>query len=70
MFFLDSGGFGSTNANNEPSTEIYYLGIIDILTSYSFTKKAEHMWKGLTNEEVIDALTCIRYFIKIDAHLF
>lgn len=26
---------------------VYYLGVIDILTRWTFTKKVEHFWKGL-----------------------
>jgi len=47
LFYSDEGGLRSTNECNEPMERIYYLGVIDILTPYGLTKKAESLWKGL-----------------------
>ncbi|KAG5363127.1 Phosphatidylinositol 4-phosphate 5-kinase its3 [Yarrowia sp. B02] len=46
-FYADDGGFRSTNEDDEPLDEIYYLGIIDCLTPYGFVKRVETFWKSL-----------------------
>ncbi|KAJ7284798.1 hypothetical protein C8J57DRAFT_1052729 [Mycena rebaudengoi] len=48
LFYQDEGGLRATDEANEPLDKIYYLGVIDILTPYSTTKKLEHFWKGLS----------------------
>ncbi|KAJ7178740.1 SAICAR synthase-like protein [Mycena crocata] len=48
LFYQDEGGLRATNEANVPLDKIYYLGVIDILTPYSTTKKLEHFWKGLS----------------------
>ncbi|KAF2130068.1 SAICAR synthase-like protein [Dothidotthia symphoricarpi CBS 119687] len=67
-FYSDDGGFQATHEDNTPAEEVYYLGIIDCLTHYSFIKRAEHFFKGLTNtESQISAIPPERYgdrFIK------
>jgi 1-phosphatidylinositol-4-phosphate 5-kinase len=38
IFYSDDGGFQATHEDNRPGEEIYYLGIIDLLTHVcSFT---------------------------------
>ncbi|KAK9479525.1 SAICAR synthase [Lipomyces japonicus] len=49
LFYVDDGGFRATNEFNAPLNEIYYLGVIDCLTHYSFVKKLETFWKGLSH---------------------
>ncbi|KAL8778313.1 MAG: hypothetical protein Q9213_007473 [Squamulea squamosa] len=51
IFYSDDGGFQATHENGEPGEEIYYLGIIDCLTHYGFIKRAEHLWKGMSNNK-------------------
>ncbi|EPY51457.1 1-phosphatidylinositol-4-phosphate 5-kinase Its3 [Schizosaccharomyces cryophilus OY26] len=51
MFYSDDGGFQATNENNQPANHIFYIGIIDLLTKYSYVKKAEHLWKGINHSE-------------------
>ncbi|KAF2007737.1 SAICAR synthase-like protein [Amniculicola lignicola CBS 123094] len=67
-FYADDGGFRATHEDDQPGEEIYYLGIIDCLTHYSFIKRAEHFFKGLMNEESqISAIPPERYgdrFVK------
>ncbi|KAF2085342.1 SAICAR synthase-like protein [Saccharata proteae CBS 121410] len=61
-FYSDDGGFQATHENNAPGEEIYYLGIIDCLTHYSFVKRSEHFFKGLMNtESQISAIPPERY---------
>ncbi|KAI5479210.1 1-phosphatidylinositol-4-phosphate 5-kinase [Pseudohyphozyma bogoriensis] len=47
LFYQDDGGVRATGDNNETLDAIYYLGIIDILTPYTFVKKVEHFFRGL-----------------------
>lgn len=47
VFQKEFGGFRSTDFDNRPLNEIYYLGIIDVLTSYSTLKKFEHAIKSI-----------------------
>lgn len=52
IFYADDGGLLSTNENNERGEDLYYLGIIDILTPYNYVKKIEHYWKSLSQDKV------------------
>lgn len=52
LFYQDEGGYRATSEFNSPQDTIYYLGIIDICTPYSLTKKLEHFWKGLRADRV------------------
>lgn len=52
IFYADDGGLLATNELNEPSADLYYLGIIDILTPYNYVKKIEHYWKSLSQDKV------------------
>jgi len=54
LFYADSGGFQSTDEENYPLQEIYYLGIIDIFTEYNVVKKIEHYWKSVGNDKVTE----------------
>ncbi|KAI4922343.1 hypothetical protein J4E90_000772 [Alternaria incomplexa] len=67
-FYSDDGGFRATHEDETPGEEIYYLGIIDCLTHYSFIKRMEHFIKGIANtESQISAIPPERYgdrFIK------
>ncbi|MCJ1308710.1 Phosphatidylinositol-4-phosphate 5-kinase [Agyrium rufum] len=51
VFYSDDGGFRATHEDGRPGEEIYYLGIIDCLTTYGLVKKAEHFWKGMSNNK-------------------
>ncbi|KAJ7220006.1 1-phosphatidylinositol-4-phosphate 5-kinase [Mycena pura] len=48
LFYQDEGGIRATDEANEPMDNIYYLGVIDILTPYTCVKQLEHFWKGLS----------------------
>lgn len=62
IFYGHDGGIRSTNEANEPSTEIYYLGIIDFLTNYSLKKRLETFWRSLShNRSTISALPAKEY---------
>ncbi|KAK9368761.1 hypothetical protein V1509DRAFT_622728 [Lipomyces kononenkoae] len=61
-FYADDGGFRATDEIDGPLTEIYYLGVIDCLTHYSFAKKVETFWKGLSHSrEKLSAIPPIEY---------
>ena len=59
LFYQDDGGIRATDEANEGMDTIYYLGVIDILTPYSFFKKIEHCWKGLSADRVCCRLAFI-----------
>lgn len=54
VFYQDDGGLLSTDDNDRPLMELYYVGIIDILTPWNLTKKAEHAWKSIQNDKVFN----------------
>lgn len=61
-FYSDDGGFRATHDDDRPGQEVYYLGIIDCLTKYGFTKKTEHFFKSFVNpENEISAIPPERY---------
>ncbi|KAI9197078.1 uncharacterized protein BJ171DRAFT_523049 [Polychytrium aggregatum] len=47
-FYRDHGGYYSTDDQNNPGLEIYYIGIIDIFTKYNAAKRVEHAWKSMS----------------------
>ncbi|KAI8926712.1 hypothetical protein BC831DRAFT_455183 [Entophlyctis helioformis] len=50
IFYQDEGGFGASDERNLPLKEIYYLGVIDIFTYYSASKKVETFFKSIGND--------------------
>ncbi|KAI9140624.1 hypothetical protein BKA69DRAFT_499505 [Paraphysoderma sedebokerense] len=46
LFYRENGGFRSSSTLHSGPEEIYFLGIIDILTKYTLSKKVETFWKG------------------------
>ncbi|KAJ3189807.1 Phosphatidylinositol-4-phosphate 5-kinase [Gaertneriomyces sp. JEL0708] len=50
VFYQDHGGFASSDERNEPSAELYYIGVIDIFTKYNVAKRVEHFWKSMTQD--------------------
>lgn len=62
IFYSDQGGFQSTDENDQPLSEIYFLGVIDCLTPYTFFKRVETFWKGLQhNRSSISAIPSSEY---------
>ncbi|KAI8603466.1 hypothetical protein EDD21DRAFT_302249 [Dissophora ornata] len=51
IFYADDGGLLSTNEQNVRGEDLYYLGVIDILTPYNYVKKVEHYWKSLSQDK-------------------
>lgn len=49
-FYRDHGGFQSTDVNNENLDVIYYVGVIDFLTGYTFRKSIETFCKSLIHD--------------------
>lgn len=51
------GGIRSSDAFNNDTNIIYYVGIIDCLTNYSIIKKLETFWRGLSHDlKVVSAV--------------
>lgn len=42
----------STDALDQTTDKLYFLGVIDILTPYDLKKKAEHLIKGIVQDKV------------------
>jgi hypothetical protein len=62
VFYQDNGGFRSTDANNNPSTAIYYIGVIDILTYYDSGKRFETFFRTLGDfSRSFSAVDPVRY---------
>uniref|UniRef100_UPI003AB0E98E phosphatidylinositol 4-phosphate 5-kinase type-1 alpha-like isoform X1 n=1 Tax=Centroberyx gerrardi TaxID=166262 RepID=UPI003AB0E98E len=51
------GGIPARNSKGERL--LVYIGIIDILQSYRFTKMLEHSWKALVHDGVSSSSTCL-----------
>lgn len=49
IFYGHDGGIRATDDMNDPLPEIYYLGIIDCLTNYSWKKRLETLWRSLSH---------------------
>ena len=61
-FYNDDGGFQATDFNDQPLPEIYYLGVIDCLTPYTFFKRMETFWKELSHTRLtISAIPAAEY---------
>lgn len=61
-FYSDQGGFQSTDVADQPLSEVYFLGVIDCLTPYTFRKRVETFWKGLSHAHAsISAIPATEY---------
>ena len=67
IFYQDDGGLRATNELNQSLDNIYYLGIIDILTPYNMKKRLEHVWKGLS-ADIVSLLPPISF--ALNAHIY
>lgn len=62
IFYGHDGGIRGTNEENEPMRVIYYLGIIDCLTSYSMKKKLETLIRSVSqSRSTISAVPAREY---------
>ncbi|RLV89840.1 Phosphatidylinositol 4-phosphate 5-kinase its3 [Spathaspora sp. JA1] len=53
VFYGHDGGIRATNEDNQPLSEIYYMGIIDCLTGYRSKKKLETFFRTMWNSRSI-----------------
>lgn len=49
---------GVSSGGGESGGEVYWLGLIDILTTYSFKKKSEHTLKSIFHDSVPASASC------------
>lgn len=62
IFYGHDGGIRGTNEHDEPMRVIYYMGIIDCLTSYSIKKRIETVWRSIGhNRSSISAVPASEY---------
>jgi hypothetical protein len=62
LFYQDEGGMRATGEDNEALDQLYYLGIIDILTPYTLYKRFEHFGKTFKYDgDVISAVPPVQY---------
>ncbi|KAI8921298.1 hypothetical protein DFJ77DRAFT_523832 [Powellomyces hirtus] len=70
VFYGDDGGFRSSDENNEPTDFLYYIGTIDIFTTYDLTKKVEHFWKSFSYDPaMISAVNPRAYGVRFMAFM-
>jgi 1-phosphatidylinositol-4-phosphate 5-kinase len=71
IYYSEDGGFMSSHRDGTPSEELYFLGIIDILTPYSVSKRIEHVFKSIQyDKRTISAINPLDYsqrFLKFMA---
>eukprot|EP00834_Sanchytrium_tribonematis_P007372 NODE_656_length_4979_cov_1.014754.p5 type:complete len:177 gc:universal NODE_656_length_4979_cov_1.014754:187-717(+) len=51
VFYMDDGGYRSTDEGDELTQELYFIGIIDILTPYNAKKKTESVLKRVFQDK-------------------
>ncbi|ORX45168.1 SAICAR synthase-like protein [Piromyces finnis] len=53
IFYQDDGGYQSTDNDNNPLNDLYFIGVIDIFTNYNYKKKIEHFFKSINNDKTV-----------------
>lgn len=57
IFYSEDGGFGSSHRDGTPGEELYFLGVIDILTPWGTKKRLEHLFRSIReNSQTISAV--------------
>lgn len=71
VFYSDMGGYRATWPDDTVADQVYYLGIIDILTPYGKRKKLEHILKSIRYDSdwisTINPLDYARRFLNFVA---
>jgi 1-phosphatidylinositol-4-phosphate 5-kinase len=67
-FQADDGGFLGTDQQNQTIDMLYYLGIIDILTPYTASKRIEHYWKALANDRKLISAVNPKHYARRFLH--
>eukprot|EP00455_Lapot_gusevi_P034910 TRINITY_DN3862_c0_g2_i4.p2 TRINITY_DN3862_c0_g2~~TRINITY_DN3862_c0_g2_i4.p2 ORF type:complete len:126 (+),score=17.38 TRINITY_DN3862_c0_g2_i4:520-897(+) len=50
IFLREHGGIRSVTQDGHPGDEVYFMGVIDLLTLYNAKKKVETFFKSFTNK--------------------
>ncbi|KAJ3413105.1 Phosphatidylinositol-4-phosphate 5-kinase [Chytridiales sp. JEL 0842] len=70
FFYQDMGGVMASDEQDLPKKEVYFIGIIDILTKYNAAKKIEHFFKSVTqNATQISAVSPDVYASRFEEFL-
>ncbi|KAJ2092784.1 Phosphatidylinositol-4-phosphate 5-kinase [Coemansia sp. RSA 986] len=65
IFYREDGGILSSDRADNPGQLIYYLGVIDILTSYNLVKRTEHIVKSVVHDgSQISAINPRKYGLR------
>ncbi|KAI8913415.1 hypothetical protein EDD86DRAFT_268912, partial [Gorgonomyces haynaldii] len=51
VFYKDQGGFAGADESNVASNDLYYIGIIDILTKYNTNKRLETFFRSIGSDK-------------------
>lgn len=62
IFYSEDGGFRSSENDGRSGDELYFLGVIDILTPYTVKKRIEHVFRSIKDDaKSISAVNPIDY---------
>src|SRR5689334_1731670 len=65
IFYQDFGGFQATDIEDSITPVVYYVGIIDIFTEYTFKKKTETAFKSITQKmKDISSINSKKYGVR------
>lgn len=70
VFYNEQGGFRALGQDDASLPTIYYLGVIDFLTRYSFRKRLETVWRSMShNRAEISAIPSVEYGERFKAFM-
>ncbi|ORX47297.1 hypothetical protein BCR36DRAFT_584805 [Piromyces finnis] len=64
VFSQDEGGYQATDENDEPLSELYFLGIIDIFTNFNLKKRCESYFKSIISDSKTVSAVNPKFYAK------